>query len=470
MIGWWRRSLAWQIIGFMLFALFAGQAIAFAISWNERQSALRESAQTEFISRTATLSDVLETLPMDMRRDVLLASATAYSRYWLSPDDPRGNARAWHQQAMNYLAQPLADIIRQQTSVVNPAARPGETLPEVDDKTLTLWTPLVSSLWTYAAPASNLTFDGLDGMGVVVRLNDGSWLSAAYHKPLTPDIWRAQSLLSIAITALVLSIIGIFSANRLARPLRELASSVEALGRGEAVSLIPERGPDDIRQLCEAFNRMQSRLRRFVDDRTRMLAAIGHDLRTPLTSLKVRTEFVADEELRQKMLATIDEMQTMTEATLSFAKGEATVEETRTIDLNALIESLCDDLSELGHDIEYIDGEKLSYRCRPDGIKRAVRNLIENALRYGGQASVGITSNVNSVDIVIADHGPGIPDAEIEQVFAPFYRIEQSRSRQTGGVGLGLSIARAIIRHHGGDIVLSPNNPGLRASVTLPRL
>jgi signal transduction histidine kinase len=215
---------------------------------------------------------------------------------------------------------------------------------------------------------------------------------------------------------------------------------------------------------------MQSRLRRFVDDRTRMLAAIGHDLRTPLTTMRLRTEFVTDEDLQQKLLATIDEMQTMTEATLSFVKGEATVEQTRTIDLNALIESLCEDMAELGHKVEYLEGDNLDYRCRPDGIKRAVRNLIENALRYAGQATVRVSSNPVSVDIVVDDGGPGIPPAEIEQVFVPFYRIEQSRSRTTGGIGLGLSIARAIVRQHGGDIVLSPNNPGLRALVTLPRL
>jgi len=469
MIGWWKRSLAGQFIGFMLLALFIGQAIAFAISWNERQSALRESAQTEFVSRTATLSDVLVTIPATIRRDVLLASATAYSRFWISKEDPRTDGQSWHDRAISYLEEPLSDIISRQATAETRHPSQAVDIERPLDSSLTGWDTLNSTLWTHKEPASVLNFDGLDGMGLVVKLNDGSWLSAAYHKPLTPDIWRAQSLLSIAITALILSLIGIFSANRLARPLRELASSAEALGRGEVVSSIPEQGPDDIRQLCEAFNRMQSRLRRFIDDRTRMLAAIGHDLRTPLTTLRLRAEFVADSDLQDKMLATIHEMQTMTEATLSFAKGEATVEETRTVDLNSLVESLCDDLAELGHDIDYVETGKLSYRCRPDGLKRAVRNLVENALRYGGRASVGVRCTATSVDIIVEDHGPGIPAEEIEHVFAPFYRLEQSRSRETGGVGLGLSIARAIVRHHGGDIVLTPNNPGLRASVTLPR-
>ena len=462
MIGWWRRSLTWQFIGFMLLALAIGQTISFCISWNVLQSALRESAQNEFVSRCAILTDVIDSMPAGMRRDVLAASGTTYTRFWTSPDDPRAESAAWHKTAIGYLDRPLSTAGNKTGSAPASGA--------ADDRSLTAWSGLKSPLWTSSKPASVLNFDGSDGMGLATPLKDGQWLNAAYHKPLTPDIWRAQSWLSIVITGLVLSAIGVFSANRIARPLRELARSAEALGRGEAIAHIPEAGPDDIRRLTEAFNRMQSRLRRFVDDRTKMLAAIGHDLRTPLTTLRLRAEFIADEELQQKMLATIHEMQTMTEAALSFAKGEATVEETRTVDLNALVESLCDDLSEIGHEVRFHEGDPIVYRCRPEGLKRAVRNLIENALRYGGRASVSLVSGPASVDILVDDDGPGIPQAEFEQVFAPFYRLEQSRNKETGGVGLGLSIARAIVRHHGGDIILSPNNPGLRAAVNLPRM
>jgi signal transduction histidine kinase len=467
-MSWWKRSLAWQLIGFMLLALSIGQCLSFAYAWNERRNTLREAAQSELISRTATLAEVLDSMPTEMRRNVLLASATSYIRYWISDSDPRaGNTSDWHQRAIGYLSQPLSEILATDSTGEHSGLAPD---PKSQDSSVTAWSNLDSPLWTVSRPASFLNFSNLDGVGLVTPLKGNLWLNAALYKPLTSDLWRAQSLLSIAVTALVLGVLGVFFANRIARPLRELTSSAEAIGRGEAIANIPEVGPDDIRRLCEAFNRMQSRLRRFVDDRTKMLAAIGHDLRTPLTTLRLRAEFIADEELQQKILATIDEMKTMTEATLSFAKGEAAVEDTRTVDLNALIESLCDDLAEIGHDVEFVEGDPLAYRCRPDGIKRAVRNLIENALRYGGHASVRLVSSPSAVDILVDDEGPGIPPAEIEQVFAPFYRLEQSRSRETGGVGLGLSIARAIIRHHGGDIVLSPNNPGLRAAVSLPRL
>jgi len=289
-------------------------------------------------------------------------------------------------------------------------------------------------------------------MGLAVRLADGTWLNTAYAKPAQDGFWTSQSTISLGLSALLLSIIAALAARGIARPLRRLATAAEALGRGQEVAPVPETGPDDIRRTSEAFNRMQARLHRFVDDRTRMLAAIGHDLRTPLTSLRLRAEFVPDEDVREKMLATIAEIQSMAEATLAFAREEATAESTRTVDLTALVESLCDDLVELGYDISFVERQKISYRCRPDSLRRACRNLVENAVRYGERAHVSIERRVDSIDIVVADDGPGIPESAKEQVFAPFFRIENSRNRETGGVGLGLSIARTIVRRHGGAI------------------
>jgi signal transduction histidine kinase len=215
---------------------------------------------------------------------------------------------------------------------------------------------------------------------------------------------------------------------------------------------------------------MQERLERFVQDRTRMLAAISHDLRTPLTSLRLRAEFVADPDVEETMLKTIGEIQTMTEAALAFVREEATAEATRAVDLSALVESLCDDLAELGHNVTFIDGAAINYRCRPDALRRAIRNLVENAIRYGERARVRVSLTADSIDIIVEDDGPGIPDEAMEQVFAPFYRLEDSRNPETGGVGLGLSIARAIARHHGGDVVLSNRARGLHATISLPLL
>jgi signal transduction histidine kinase len=177
----------------------------------------------------------------------------------------------------------------------------------------------------------------------------------------------------------------------------------------------------------------------------------------------------SDEETREKLLGTIEEMQAMTEATLVFAREEATGEATRTVDLAALLESLCADLADLGWKVSSAETEPMAYRCRPDALRRALRNLIENAVRYGGESRVALASAADGIEIAIDDDGPGIQAQDLERVFQPFVRLELSRNRATGGVGLGLAIARGIIRAHGGDIVLANRPAGLRALIRLPR-
>ena len=224
---------------------------------------------------------------------------------------------------------------------------------------------------------------------------------------------------------------------------------------------------------------MRERLQRFVDDRTGMLAAISHDLRTPITSLRLRAELLDDEEARQKILATLEDMEHMTEATLAFAREEAAPEDTRRVDLAALIGSLCADLADIGMDAVFADVAPAPYACRPVALKRAIRNLVENAVAYGSRARIRLEDGDNNITIVIDDDGSGIAEADFERVFAPFVRLEDSRSRETGGIGLGMAIARSIIRSHGGDIILANRESdaqgdpsgtgGLRATVRLPK-
>ncbi|MGK9166629.1 HAMP domain-containing protein [Inquilinus limosus] len=473
----WTRSLAAQFIGLMLLALALSQGIGFLISWDERGQALKAAAKSEFFSRTASLARVLEATPPAVQAEILRASGTSYTRFWVSPDGP-GDAMAWRREAWIQLAKPLPSLTPwpkgpKQDKDKTEERQESVQIPGIGTATAavtTPWADVPSHAWPLSRPAKFLYLDNAWGMGLSVQLDGGAWLNSAYAKSTGNSIWTNQSVVSVAVTAIVLSVFGIIVARGIARPMRRLAVAAEALGRGESVVPLPEAGPDDIRNTAEAFNRMQERLQRFVEDRTRMLAAIGHDLRTPLTSLRLRAEFVADAEEREKMLATIAEVQKMTEATLAFAREEATAEGTRAVDLSALVESLCDDLAELGRDVTFVEGPKISYRCRPDALRRAIRNLVENAVRYGERARVRLARTGDSVEIVIEDDGPGIPDGVGEQVFAPFFRIENSRNPETGGVGLGLSIARTIVRHHGGDIVLANQAKGLRATISLPRV
>jgi len=250
-----------------------------------------------------------------------------------------------------------------------------------------------------------------------------------------------------------------------------LTRAADRVGRGDYPEPVPETGPLEIRRAAKAFNRMTARLKRFVEDRTRMLAAISHDLRTPITSLRLRAEFVEDPENRARIIETLNEMEQMVEAAMTFAREETANEATRKIDIAALVESAVEDLAETGRPIAF-SGEVTPrvYPCRPLSIKRAFGNLVSNALEYGATVEVAIQdADDDGLWIEISDDGPGIPIDQREQVFEPFFRLEESRNRDTGGIGLGMAIARTAIRAHGGEIYLedAPQG-GLLARIYLP--
>ena len=215
---------------------------------------------------------------------------------------------------------------------------------------------------------------------------------------------------------------------------------------------------------------MQERLRRLIESRTRMLAALSHDLRTPLTLLRLRAEEVADTDERDKMLATIGEMDEMIGATLAFARDEVRAEPRRRVDVAALLASVVDDMADAGLPVTMAPAPPLIHDCQPGALKRAITNLLDNAVKYGKRARVDDPRDARkTIEITIDDDGPGIPEAELPRVFQPFYRVEDSRSRDTGGTGLGLAIAQSIVQAHGGELTLA-NRPGggLRACIKLP--
>lgn len=221
-----------------------------------------------------------------------------------------------------------------------------------------------------------------------------------------------------------------------------------------------------MRLASEAFNRMRERLQRFNEDRTRMVAAMSHDLRTPLTRLQLRTELVQDAGQQQKMLTDISVMGEIVESILSFSRDDARNEPRSLVDLSALVEGICEDASDAGEPVTYSGPRGVTISCRPTGLRRAISNLVDNAVKYGQSAAVGLASEAEHVVITIDDEGPGIPRSERAKVFEPFYRLEPSRNPDTGGVGLGLSVARSIIWEHGGDITLA-NRKGGGLSVRL---
>ena len=304
---------------------------------------------------------------------------------------------------------------------------------------------------------------------VGVALTDGTWLVFSATQAPDGSFRLARFGLWMALIALVVTGLSLLAARRLTAPLAAFADAAERLGVDGGAPPLPEAGPRELRAATHAVNLMQERLSRFVADRTRMIAAIGHDLRTPLTRLRLRAEFIDDPETQRKMLADLAEMEAMINATLAFARDDARSEPRVQADLADLLQSLLDDRTDAGHAAGYCGPDHLTASFSPVAMRRALANLIDNAINYGGRADVALTVAGGHAVIEIDDAGPGIPDSELEKVFHPFYRLETSRSRDTGGTGLGLSVARTIIRGHGGDIGLANRVAGgLKVTVTLP--
>jgi signal transduction histidine kinase len=264
-------------------------------------------------------------------------------------------------------------------------------------------------------------------------------------------------------------IVAFWTARRLARPIREFARAAERLGVDLTAPPLAVRGPQELRVTIEAFNRMQDRLRRFLEDRTQMLAAISHDLRAPLARLRLRAELVADDEQQRKMFGDLEAMNAMIDSTLAFARDDASQEPRRLVDLGVLVEDVCEDVADGGGEVCYGGPRSIDVPCRPNLVRRALANLIDNAVKYGRTARVKIVRDRDRILIVVDDDGPGIPSQEHEKVFAPFYRLQPARDPDKAGVGLGLSVARTVAREHGGDVTfVNRDGGGLSVLFELP--
>ncbi len=305
-----------------------------------------------------------------------------------------------------------------------------------------------------------------------MALPDGSWLNFAtpvFHGTAATVGAGHSSLLSLSAMALGIILASVLVVRWITRPLRRLAEAADRFGREPDPVPMPEDGPREVRHAARAFNAMQARIHRLVEDRTQALAAVSHDLRTPITRLRLRAGFVEDPEAQARIDADLDEMEAMVAATLAYLRGEQETEAPKLADVAAMLQTLVTDAADAGRRASYDGPAHADLLCRPLALKRALSNLVENALTYGGAARVSLREDAGSLRIAVEDEGPGIPESELQRVFEPFRRLEASRNRATGGVGLGLTIARRAIEAEGGRLVLA-NRPGggLTAMVTLP--
>ncbi|MEC7377950.1 MAG: HAMP domain-containing sensor histidine kinase [Pseudomonadota bacterium] len=466
----WPRRAGGQLALLLILVLLLAQIITIVILAGERQGALRSASLEYVLQRVADGYTLADTTDPERQERILRALSSPTLRLSIDPapyltdDQAPGMTRRLAEE----LDLPVAQV---RTAM---EADEDDCLPDRDDhRDRDRHDDEDDEHHEYEEHRDGNHHDERHEcppvLGVSLALSSGQWFNARARPPAPSWLWLKATLTSVGITAVLLTLTLLLAVRRILRPMNELSQAAHAFGRGEKVR-ITEQGPEDVREVTRAFNQMQDQVGRAQEDRARLLAALAHDLRTPITSMRLRVEMLAHGEDRERLLDSLREMQHLAEATLDFIRG-TTTEPHRRYDLATLLDSLCGDLQEMGLAVRCDDSPRCVLQGQPEAVKRALRNLIENAVNYGEQADVTLATTDTDAVITIVDQGPGIPEAERERVFEPFYRLEHSRSRETGGAGLGLAIARTLIRGMGGDIRLGagPDGKGLKVSVILPR-
>lgn len=440
----WRVPLWVELSAAILIALLASNAVTFAIVESDRSRVIRDERLTAIEERLTAVARLLLRLPDSDREDILKIASVRRERVSIG-DRPRVAASAARDgDAEARVLAALGDVAVTDVRIAKRGA--------------------ASFNWF---GLSERRRGGYERLSVAIGLGPGKWLNAEFVWPPGSSL-LSPLILSVTVTSLALIAVAVWLAYRLSTPLQRLSEASIAMARGRTGTPVPETGPAVLRNAAHAFNTMSRRLMATLENQRVLLASIAHDLRTPITSLRIKSEFIEDAELRDKMTESLDELQSTTEAALEAARTGMGEEPSREVDVSALIESMCADLADMGGDVTFEEGASVRALCRPNEIKRAARNLVQNALRYGQRARVSVRVADGVVSIVVDDDGPGLSAAEIEKVFDPFVRLEASRSRDTGGLGLGLTLARAMARGHGGDITLANRTGGgLRATMTL---
>jgi two-component system, OmpR family, sensor kinase len=442
-IRWWPRrlsSLYARAIAVLVLAVLVSHALSMALYHFEFVERLTESQEERLAEKLEAMKHLLESAPEDAREAIAhtIGGATIEAH--------------WHRQ--NAIAQ-TPDEDEYARSV---AARLTERLAGigVDDIRVA----------TGAAPDSAAQPRLLL---VSMRLSDGTWVNASSGVYHAPGGGLKSALLSTILMALAVVPVGIWLLRLAIRPLRVFSEAADRLGRDVHAPPIPESGPAEVAQTARTFNDMQRKIGKLLADRTTMLAAVSHDLRTPLTRLRLRAELVDDVEQQAKIVADIVEMEAMVDSTLAFFRDDAVAEAKRPIEFASFVRTVVNEWADFGHEVVLLDCVPCAIEGRPVALKRALVNLIENATKYGDRARVSLVRLTDEAVLTIDDDGPGVPRERLEDVFEPFVRLETSRSRTTGGVGLGLALARGVVRSHGGSVALENlDGRGLRATVRLP--
>jgi len=308
----------------------------------------------------------------------------------------------------------------------------------------------------------------ITGIVISIQLTSGQWLNAEVH----PHEFHVDYIFErTALTILAFTIIAscsIFLIGLITRPLNDLRLAAQNFAHGLNISPVKESGSLDIRETMKSFNSMQHQVADEIKKRTTTLAAISHDIRTPLTALRIKAELIDDLEVKENLVSSINKMEKITASGLDFLRGENREENFRLIDLVSLVESECIDFIELGSKVHFTSNGSILLNCRPVALARALKNLIENAIKYAGEAFIEVRKEKNYIFITVADQGEGIPEEQLDFVVEPFNRLSSAREDRAGGFGLGLAIVKSIIQGHNGEFILKSNFPhGLLVTIKL---
>ncbi len=441
------RSLSGQMALLIAVALFVAQAINFTLALQDRRRARLDQATGPVVTR---IIDADERIAAGRR-----VGGGGWNRLHLAATSP---------------IQPNGEHVREVEIALRAAlAEAGVKVAQIQTQVMPIQRDDPRLRYVSAQRVERLLRGGAELQVAVERL-DGQWL--VLNLPWTRDnsdiFWRLMA--QTAILYIVVLVPLLWAGRRISRPLRGLAAAARNFQPGADADPVEAAGPQDVRDVIAAFNALRLRVTAMLDEKDRMLGAIGHDLRTPLASLRVRVESVDDDSDRARMAETITEMNRMLDDILSLARLGRPSEPPTEVDLAALVDAVVEDFREIGHEVVFEESPRMRMRLRPGLMRRALRNLIENALKYAGAVEVSIEAAAHSVAILVCDRGPGIPPERLGDVFEAFTRLETSRNKETGGIGLGLALARTIVRDAGGNITLANRDGGgLVARITLAR-
>jgi signal transduction histidine kinase len=438
------RSMAGRVFALLLAGVAASAALTFVLAENERHNVIERQRTVRSAALVEQLTLSLEGVPAEARAELLFAAEGA----GIAPARVEPPNAAWDPDSS--LAAELEDRLgpQRQIRVTRPLS---EGCPAGRSRRRAPGPPVCRI--------------------VSLSLDDGTPLLLAVAAPRELPLPATPMLPAFALVFVACILALAYAIARMAtRPLRELARAAVRLGRNIESPPLPESGPAEVHDAARAFNAMQARIRRDVQERTYMLAAITHDLQTPLTRLRLRLEKVEDETLREKLVADLSAMQGTIREGLELARSTDLREGLKPIDFDSLIESVCADAHDAGQDVTVAGASGAAVLGAPNALRRALVNLLDNAVKYGRFARVETKLEGARAVVRIRDGGPGIPEDQLGAVLDPFVRLETSRSRETGGTGLGLTIARNIAERHGGTLTLrSLPEGGLEATLAIPR-